>query len=317
LRLRVTGIIIPPEGPFTSQAECANRADTLQPLRACRAGRVRLDIERLEDRDIPGQTLNAILFWQTGLFPIGDLLGTQVTSELPPASASQSNTDTTTRTPLDSWIVQFPPSDTSPAGDEFPSESARTTHAVADYSTPTNDGGSAPFSWSPELTEPATRQLATTESSAAPIVHAPAAVPPSAWAPPAVLGGVSDQGSLPPDVGAAGAGSDLQITPAAGGDAAAETMFQKGQSTGNPHGGGTPAGYSPTQMRHAYGFDHVANDGLGQTIAIVDAFDAPNIASDLDTFSRQFGLPTTSSGLFTFSKVYAQGIKPSADGGWA
>src|SRR5579862_5960547 len=57
----------------------------------------------------------------------------------------------------------------------------------------------------------------------------------------------------------------------------------------------TPAGYSPAQVLHAYGFDKisfsgVAGDGTGQTIAIVDAYDDPNIASDLAAFDTQFKL---------------------------
>lgn len=49
-------------------------------------------------------------------------------------------------------------------------------------------------------------------------------------------------------------------------------------------------GYTPSQIRHAYGFDHVNADGSGQTIAIVDAFKHPSIAADLATFDRQFGI---------------------------
>ena len=46
-------------------------------------------------------------------------------------------------------------------------------------------------------------------------------------------------------------------------------------------------GLTPAQIEHAYGFDliqfagGVHGDGSGQTIAIVDEFDDPNIASDL------------------------------------
>ena len=60
----------------------------------------------------------------------------------------------------------------------------------------------------------------------------------------------------------------------------------------------TPSGFNPSQIRHAYGFDQiffangtVQGDGSGQTIAIVDAFDDPNIANDLHTFDTTFGLP--------------------------
>ena len=34
--------------------------------------------------------------------------------------------------------------------------------------------------------------------------------------------------------------------------------------------------FTPAQIRHAYGFDQVANQGAGQVIGIVDAYDDPN-----------------------------------------
>jgi hypothetical protein len=63
----------------------------------------------------------------------------------------------------------------------------------------------------------------------------------------------------------------------------------------------------PDAVRHAYGFDRIAfpgapADGRGQTIAIVDAFDDPNIASDLHTFDEKFNLPDP-----TFSRVNQTG----------
>jgi hypothetical protein len=53
----------------------------------------------------------------------------------------------------------------------------------------------------------------------------------------------------------------------------------------------SPAGYWPSQLRHAYGFDKLSLDGTGQTVAIVDAFHDPNIANDLAAFDAQFNLP--------------------------
>jgi hypothetical protein len=52
---------------------------------------------------------------------------------------------------------------------------------------------------------------------------------------------------------------------------------------------------SPSQMRHAYGLDAISingitGDGSGQTIAIIDAFKDPTLASDLATFDADFGL---------------------------
>jgi hypothetical protein len=88
-----------------------------------------------------------------------------------------------------------------------------------------------------------------------------------------------------------------------------------------PAGYSSPVGYAPAQVRHAYGFDSlsfnygaVAADGSGQTIAIVDAYDDPNIATDLKAFDTQFGLPDP-----TFTKVAQDGSAtyPLADSGWA
>jgi subtilase family serine protease len=78
-----------------------------------------------------------------------------------------------------------------------------------------------------------------------------------------------------------------------------------------------PSGMSPSATRHAYGFDQITNQGAGQAIGIVDAYDDPNIESDLGAFDSQFGLPACTSGNGCFSKVYAQGSKPSSNAGWA
>jgi subtilase family serine protease len=56
---------------------------------------------------------------------------------------------------------------------------------------------------------------------------------------------------------------------------------------------------TPLQVRHAYGFDQIAfsangktitADGSGQTIAIINAYNQPHIASDLNTFDQVFGI---------------------------
>ena len=55
------------------------------------------------------------------------------------------------------------------------------------------------------------------------------------------------------------------------------------------------SGFTPAQVRHAYGFDQISfsgvqGDGRGQTIAIIDPYDDPNINSDLNVFDSTFGL---------------------------
>jgi hypothetical protein len=82
----------------------------------------------------------------------------------------------------------------------------------------------------------------------------------------------------------------------------------------------TVTGYTPAQIRKAYELGDLANAsftnrGAGQTIAIVDAYDAPTIRSDLAFFSSQFGLtaPTKEN----FQVYYASKQRPAVDLGWA
>ena len=79
----------------------------------------------------------------------------------------------------------------------------------------------------------------------------------------------------------------------------------------------TPSGYTPAQMLTAYGFNLIDNQGAGQTIALVDAYDDANIEADLGVFDTQFGLPacTTANGCFT--KIYASGTQPPGNANWA
>ena len=79
-------------------------------------------------------------------------------------------------------------------------------------------------------------------------------------------------------------------------------------------------GFTPAQLQTAYGFSNIAFNGTagtgsGETIAIVDAYDDPNIQSDLNAFDSYFGLPAT-----TVSRVNETGgtSYPASDptGGW-
>ncbi len=61
------------------------------------------------------------------------------------------------------------------------------------------------------------------------------------------------------------------------------------------------SGLTPAQVTSAYGLDAitftssngstVTGDGAGETIALIEAFHDPNIASDLHTFDQAYGLP--------------------------
>jgi subtilase family serine protease len=75
--------------------------------------------------------------------------------------------------------------------------------------------------------------------------------------------------------------------------------------------------FAPSEIRHAYGFDLLSNQGSGQTIAIVDAYDDANIEADLGVFSKQYNLPACTTANGCFLKVYATGSKPSANSSWS
>jgi subtilase family serine protease len=79
----------------------------------------------------------------------------------------------------------------------------------------------------------------------------------------------------------------------------------------------TPSGYTPQQMRHAYGIDQIANQGAGQIIGIVDGFDYPSVESDLGVFTSQFGLPACTQANGCLTVIYATGTKPPPNAGWS
>jgi hypothetical protein len=78
-------------------------------------------------------------------------------------------------------------------------------------------------------------------------------------------------------------------------------------------------GYTPQQIQARLG---LTGDGKGQTIAIVDAYDYPTAASDLNHFAAHFNLPPTCDSVaagtdcFDFQQVYGDGTQPPADAGW-
>ena len=60
--------------------------------------------------------------------------------------------------------------------------------------------------------------------------------------------------------------------------------------------------------------------GRGKTVAIVDAYDDPNAASDLSTYRSNFGLPACTTANGCFKKVNQNGATsplPAANTGWA
>lgn len=65
----------------------------------------------------------------------------------------------------------------------------------------------------------------------------------------------------------------------------AHPRIQIASAPANPN---TPTGILPFQYKAAYGFNRIPNQGQGMTIALVDAYDDPNIASDLAFYASYF-----------------------------
>ncbi|MCW2944800.1 MAG: neutral zinc metalloprotease, partial [Actinoallomurus sp.] len=79
-----------------------------------------------------------------------------------------------------------------------------------------------------------------------------------------------------------------------------------------------PSGLGAADLQSAYALPS-SSAGSGQTVAIVDAYDDPNAASDLSTYRSQYGLPACTTASGCFKKVNETGgtSLPSADSGWA
>ena len=89
----------------------------------------------------------------------------------------------------------------------------------------------------------------------------------------------------------------------------------------SPPGGGstTPSGYYPSDLQAAYGLANAStNYGSGVTVAIVDAYSNPYLASDLATYRSYFSLPkcTTSTGCLTIVNQSGGTKLPHANSGW-
>ncbi len=86
---------------------------------------------------------------------------------------------------------------------------------------------------------------------------------------------------------------------------------------GNPDATTSPTGYGPVQFRTAYGLPSSASKV--QTIGIVDAYNDPNIESDLGVYSSHYGLPKCTTANGCFKKVNQAGgtSYPQTNAGWA
>jgi subtilase family serine protease len=98
-------------------------------------------------------------------------------------------------------------------------------------------------------------------------------------------------------------------------------------SKGSPNVTTTPSGYGPSTFHKAYNLPTTAQSNTPPIIAIVDAYDHPNIQSDLNNYSDTFSIPrlpactgpVANSSVPCFQKISQSGNTsyPTANSGWA
>ena len=75
----------------------------------------------------------------------------------------------------------------------------------------------------------------------------------------------------------------------------------------------TVAGWGPSDFQTRYNLPSSTN-GSGQIVAIVDAYDNPNVASDLNEYRTEFGLGTAN--FYKYNQEGQQGDYPAGNTGW-
>jgi subtilase family serine protease len=98
-------------------------------------------------------------------------------------------------------------------------------------------------------------------------------------------------------------------------DARCHAQVNVDANTGQPAITAAPSGYGPADLRAAYA---VPSSTSTHTVAIVDAYDNPNVESDLGVYRAQFGLPPCTTANGCFRKVDENGgtSYPHGDTGW-
>ena len=123
--------------------------------------------------------------------------------------------------------------------------------------------------------------------------------------------GLDDSDQLVHTNMAGGPGSDAPPSEAFVSAQPCSSYWGEQQATGftNPYGKGplpyVPCGYTPQQVKGAYGLGNTGFDGSGQTVAVIDAYASPTIVQDVNQWSVNRGVPALSPS--QFSQVVAPG----------
>ena len=102
----------------------------------------------------------------------------------------------------------------------------------------------------------------------------------------------------PPPPSAGKTKANASVKPDTSGSQDCSSYYGQYPATGYPSAPGTSStpplylcGYTPSQLRTAYGVSASGLTGKGLTIAVVDAYSAPTIQADLDAYDKAAGLP--------------------------
>jgi subtilase family serine protease len=76
-------------------------------------------------------------------------------------------------------------------------------------------------------------------------------------------------------------------------------------------------GLQPSDLLAAYGLSGSNGAGVGQTVAVVVAYDNPALASDLAVYRNEFKLPSCTVANGCLSIVFGNKVKPSKNPAWA
>jgi subtilase family serine protease len=86
---------------------------------------------------------------------------------------------------------------------------------------------------------------------------------------------------------------------------------------GVPHATAAPSGYGAPDLQAAYALNTAG--GVGQTVAIVDAYDDKTAEADMNVYRSQFGLGACTTANGCFKKVNQNGVQgsyPANNAGW-
>jgi hypothetical protein len=144
-----------------------------------------------------------------------------------------------------------------------------------------------------------------------------AAGPPAAGAAtvPPIVSRIFEHACGTPSIGHAACDA-IVVENQSGGTASSQLAAPAGGPLAGP--AAAPSGYGPADLRSAYNLaSAAAANGGNETVALVDAYDDPDAASDLATYRSTYGLPACGTGCFRKVNQTGGTSYPTGNTGWS